>query len=217
MKSARTIAAILFFLFLAQAALFARGQEAIDLSYADKLIEARKYNEAMAYLKEYMVRYPKYWEEAQKRVSRIIKKREAYNTISEELIKLLQTDPGNEKRKIALIKQLQDIEANPNLSQEEFLRRIEATAVFKVNQAAFEDIFKRGREYIDKREYVQASKTYAEGYSLYKENFDSAGTDSLIVGTVNLSLAEIRRVLADFESLDRRGSRAPPRRSRSRS
>lgn len=201
MKRARAIAIIAILLSLGQAALYARGQEAIDLSYADKLIESRKYNEAMAYLKEYMVRYPKYWEEAQKRVSRIIKKREAYNSISEELIKLLQSDPGNEKRKIELIRQLQDIEANPNESQEDFLRRIEATAVFKVNQAAYEDIFKRGRALIDSGEYVKATKAYAEGYVLYKEGFDAAGPDSLVVGTVNKGLADIDRSLAEFESV----------------
>jgi hypothetical protein len=201
MKKARLIAFIAILLSLGQAALYARGQEAIDLSYADKLIDERKYNEAMTYLKEYMVRYPKYWEEAQKRVGRIIKKREAYNSISAELIKLLQTDPGNEKRKIELIRQLQDIEANPNESQEEFLRRIEATAVFKVNQAAYDDIFKRGRALIDSGDYVKATKAYAEGYVLYKEGFDSAGSGSLVVGTVNQGLADIDRCLADFEAV----------------
>lgn len=195
------VIAIVFFLLSVAPTANAGGKQEDSLSKADRLIAERKYNEAILVLTAFIRKEPSRFDDAQRRLQKIVHLRDNYNSLAEELLNVLVNDPTNDERKLAMIRQLERLEAAPNRAAREFILRTKETALFTYNRAQFEKIMADGRSLIDKKEYVQAAKRYTDGFSLYRDEFYQAGYGDLVVSRVDAGLKTISTDLNHFNTL----------------
>ncbi|MFQ3547835.1 MAG: hypothetical protein SNJ56_05805 [Termitinemataceae bacterium] len=203
---AARLIAVFFLLFAAlyvssPGMVYAKGQQDDPLATADNLIAERKYNEAILVLTQFIKSNPERFDDAQKRLQRIVRLREEYNKIADDLLTILVTDPTNDERKLAMIRQLESLEAAPNRAAREFILKTKETALFTYNRAQFEKIMAEGKALIDKGDYIAAARRYASGFSLYREEFYQAGYGELIENRVNQGLADIEGAISAMADL----------------
>jgi hypothetical protein len=181
----------------------ARGQAAVDLSVADKLIQDKKYVEANRYLVEFSRKYPDYIEEVQKRLRTIVKIQDQYSKVGAELVSVLKNSPDDAERIRNLTKKLQELDPYNTLDRQNggFLKQTEVTASFKYYEKRYNEIFAQGSVLIEKGQYAQASRVYEEGFTIYKDEFDAGPVGELVKSQVNSSLGQARSIVADFESI----------------
>ncbi len=180
---------------LIPAMIVAGGNPEVGLPKVDRLIKERNYNAAILELAQYMTENPKDFDGAQQRVRRIMNMRENYNDEAHSLLETLVQEPLNDQKKLDKIANLETLEKNPNEATQEFITETKAAAQFTYYRAKFDDIMTRGNRLIDEGRYVEAARTFTEGYSFYKNEFDEA-SDPNLVATVNSRLGAIMNALS---------------------
>ena len=191
---------ICLFLLLASA-LHAGGRKEESLKKADDLIARRLYNEAILELTSLVRREPRFFDDAQRRLQRIVRLREEYNQTAAELLDVLVNDPTNDERKLAMIRRLEELDAAPNRSAREFLIKTKETAQFTYNRAVFEKIMAEGRALIDAGSYAEAARKYTEGFVLYRDEFYAAGYEEAVIARVENHLATVDQENVRFAAL----------------
>lgn len=186
----------------------AGGRKEDALSKADNLIAERRYNEAIATLTAFIKREPNRFDDAQKRLQRIVRLRDEYNSLAAELLNVLVNDPTNDERKLAMIRRLEELEAAPNRAAREFILRTKETAQFTFYRAQFERIMAEGRALIDRGDYAAALRRYSDGFVLYRDEFYQAGYGDLVVSRVDAGLRSIAADLDRFAALQTRVAQA---------
>ncbi|MDR1212205.1 MAG: hypothetical protein LBK40_08260, partial [Spirochaetaceae bacterium] len=181
--------------------LFARGGQDAALASADRLIEQRRYDEAIQELTAYIESHPENFVKVQERLQVIIKYRDNYNNLAEELLYVLEHDPGNLDELLRISDALRNIEINPNPMVQNFIDRTREVALFTYNRNELERILIDGRTLIDTGRYTEALARYSGGLSLYRAEFYAAGYGSIIVNMVDNNVAEIERVIGRFNEL----------------
>lgn len=172
---------VILLLCVATAPVLAMGGREEQLPYVDRLIADQRYDEAIIYLKNYIQENPEMFDAAQSRIQRIIKIRAAYNKSAATLIDVLQNDPTNQERKLALIRELESYERTPNAAIREFVAKTKELALFTFNRAKFEDIMIKAQTLIDGRLFTDAAFLYETGFSLYKPEFEESEYDPALV------------------------------------
>jgi tetratricopeptide (TPR) repeat protein len=188
--------------FLLASAVFVYGGGSRDeaLSRADTLIENRQYDEAIRVLSSYMKTKPEKFKEAQERLQQIIRIREQYNAIADELLDVLRDNPGDNERILELTEALNAIEPSSNPSAEKFLEQVQALAVFNRNRARLEEIFAAGRALLEAGDYSGAMAAYAGGLDIYQEEFFAAGYGEETERLAREGLESISRDTSDFSA-----------------
>jgi len=197
----RTALVILLLLLCAAAAWGAGGRED-PLRYADRLIAEQQYDEAMVYLADFMKQYPDRFDAAQARIRRITQIRASYNKSAAALIDVLQNDPTNQEKKLAMIRELEALERAPNPAVQDFVAKTKDLALFTYNKAKFEEILAEGRSLIDAGRYVEAASRYETGFELYRPEFLEAGLSEAFVTEAFDSVDSVSRVIASLAPLD---------------
>lgn len=200
MPRAATLCAFVVLLSTFAANAYAGGRKEDLLSKADQLIASRRYNEAIVELTSFIKRNPQRFDEAQRRLQRIVRLRESYNKTADELLDVMVNDPLNDERKLTLIRRLEELEAAPNRAAREFISRTKETALFTFNRSRFEQIMSEGRALIDRNQFAAAARKYTEGFVLYKEEFDASNYGPLVLSRVEEGLRTINGNVASFSS-----------------
>ncbi|MFA6505512.1 MAG: hypothetical protein WCT14_05400 [Treponemataceae bacterium] len=193
--------AIIFFLLMIASTVYAGGRREDTLSKVDQLIASRLYNEAIVELTAFIKQNPDRFDDAQRRLQRIVRLRDSYNLTASELLKVLVDEPGNNEKKLTLIRRLEELEAAPNRAAREFISKTKATALFTFNASQFDRIMKEGRALIDQGSFAMATRKYSEGFVLYKEEFDTSSYGPLVVSRVDDNLRAINERVTRFGSL----------------
>lgn len=193
--------AVLIFLAVIAAPVHAGGSQEDPLAKADRLISQRLYNEAITALTAFIKQNPNRFDDAQKRLQRIVRLREEYNKTAAALIKTIIDEPTNVEKKLLLIRQLEELEAAPNRAAREFISKTKDLALFTYNNAQFRLIMEQGRALIDAGSYHAAARKYTEGFVLYKEEFDQGGFGDLIVSRVESGLRTIDDQVTAFSPM----------------
>ncbi len=203
MKRFNGAVAIAILLLLAPpAALHARGEAAMDLSYADKLISEKRYEEAQNFLVETMKKHPDHWEEGQSRLLRIDRIMAQYNKVLEQLIAEYRRDKPDEARKLALQKELNRLNPNPSAEQKRVLEQLYETTAFLAYSGEMEAIFTRAGTLLAGGDYLGAARQYQGIFVLYKDEFDAAPPGGpLIKERVDAGLAGIAQAIDAYAVL----------------
>ncbi len=202
------LCAIALFLLATASTAYAGGRKEDSLSKVDQLIAARLYNEAIVELTAFIKKSPERFDDAQRRLQRIVRLREVYNQTAEELLDVLVNKPLEDELKLSLIRRLEELEAAPNRAAREFISRTKETALFTYNRSQFERIMGEARRLIDQGDYSAAAKKYTEGFVLYKEEFNASGYGPLVLSRVDNGLKAINDGVARFgPAADRLASR----------
>jgi hypothetical protein len=195
----RFLAAVLFL--LAAASLHAGGTKDIVLARADELIENKEYDQAIQALTEYVKDNPDKFSDAQKRLQKIVRLREQYNTIADELLDTLVNDPDNNEKILSLSVQLTTIELASNPATRHFLEQVRTLAVFNSNRNRLEEILEQGRGLLAQGDYRGALNVYASGLDIYQEEFFASGFGEEAEAVVIKGFEDITQAVTDFSAL----------------
>jgi hypothetical protein len=178
----------------------ALGQRLDPIVPAEKLIKEQKYNEAVAYLSDFIRKYPERFDEAQALIRTVIQNREAYNKVADELLKAITQDPENKELQVELTLRLEALDPYPNQATQEFVYKTKLASLFFVNKTLFDRIMDEGRAFLDQKQYALAARKYEEGFILYRKEFEQAGYDAMTVSSVYALVDVVKLRIAGFES-----------------
>jgi hypothetical protein len=190
------LAALVFF--AAAVPLEGRGTRDAVLQEADSLIENKRYDDAIQTLTEYIKNNPDKFDDAQKRLQRIVKLREHYNTFADELLDVLANDPDNNEKIVDLTDKLTGIEPASNLSARRFLNQIRALAAFNLNRKYLDDIMEQGRALLDRGNYGGALRMYASGLDIYRADFFDSGFGEEVEQAARTGIDTLERAVNEF-------------------
>ncbi len=189
--------------FLIPACFYAqKSQEKDDLSLfeIDRLIRKTEYDEALRQINIYIEKNPEKFDSAQSRVKRIMHARNQYSILAEKLIKLIQTDPGNNKEIYEITAQLEKFERHPSDQNLQFIADLKKSAEFNYFRAQFLEIQTETAELSGRGEYIAAVEKAKSGFWLYKDNFYEQWEDNPeVTGPVDKTLADLDTYLNEFE------------------
>ena len=143
-----------------------KSQEKDDLSLfeIDRLIRRTEYDEALRQLNIYIEKNPEKFDNAQSRIKRIMHARNQYSILAERLIKLIQTDPGNNKEIYEITAQLEKFEKHPSDQNLQFIADLKKSAEFNYFRALFLEIQNETAARSQAGEYVAAVEKAKEGF-----------------------------------------------------
>ncbi len=190
--------AVLFF--LSATCVFAQEKDDMSLFEIDRLIRRTEYDEALKQLNIYIEKNPEKFDNAQTRIKRIMHARNQYSILAERLIKLIQTDPGNNKEIYEITAQLEKFERHPSDQNLQFIADLKKSAEFNYFRALFMEIQNSTAELSGKGEYVAAIEKAKEGFWLYKDDFyEQLENNPEITGEVDKILAFLDSKIAEYE------------------
>ena len=191
----------IFFLIAAAASLSAAGAQDTVLIQADQLIESKQYDEAVRILSDYIKTNPDKFTEAQKRLQHIVKIREQFNVIADQLLDVLVDDPSNSVRILDLSNQLVALGSASDSSTQDFLNQVRELAVFTINRNRLEQILVQARSLLDQNDFAGAMAVYAGGLDIYQADFFASGYGADAEQTARDGLAAINNSAGGFSSL----------------
>lgn len=172
-----------------------------ELVTIDILIDQTDYNNALHELDKYIQTHPDYFDEAQKRVEKILLARRLYADKAEELVLVIQNDPGNNERILEIIRELEALEKNPTATQLAFVRDARRAATFNLFRRQFVEINNQADQYYAQGNYVAAVDTYHSGFHMYRDDFffDYNGREEATIAAE--ALAKIEDSLPRYRAL----------------
>ncbi|MBP5519297.1 MAG: hypothetical protein J6X84_01780 [Treponema sp.] len=198
MKGKIFLCAVLFLVFAP--VLSAQETKDLSLSEIDLLIKRTEYDEALKQLNVFIEKNPEKFDSAQIRIKKIMNARNQYSILAERLIKLIQTDPGNNKEIYEITAQLEKFERHPSDQNLRFIADLKKSAEFNYFRAVFLEIQNETAKKAQSGDYVGAVEKTKEGFWLYRDNFyEQWEQNPEITGAVNKTLSELDRLIAEFE------------------
>lgn len=164
----------------------------------DSLIENKDYSNALILLENHITANPKDFDNAQKRISKIMQAREDYSNIAQELIDVLNTDPTNDKKQLDIISILESLEKNPNSKTTLFIQHAKSAAQFSYFKSQYDKIMAEGKKLFEQKEYFLAAKKFETGLELYQKEFFEQNYNNDITNTVKNGLKQIAEVLNNY-------------------
>ena len=172
----------------------------MSLFEIDRLIRLTEYDEALRQLNIYIEKNPEKFDSAQSRIKRIMHARNQYSILAERLIKLIQTDPGNNKEIYEITAQLEKFEKHPSDQNLQFIADLKKSAEFNYFRALFMEIQNETAAKSKAGDYIGAVEKAKEGFWLYRDNFyEQWESQPEITGAVNKTLADLDLRLQEFE------------------
>ncbi|MDR1278733.1 MAG: hypothetical protein LBK02_08275 [Treponema sp.] len=195
--------AVCWCLAAAAPSLYGSGNQDADLSRADQLISEKQYDEAIRILTVYISAYPENFDQAQRRIRRIIKIRGDFNTIADELLNTVIYEPDNVEKMLSLISLLEALDSPQNPTVQSFIRRTQDLAQFSFNRNRLAQILDEGRALVAAGEYQNALLTYARGMDIYQDDFFSAGYGEIVENRVRQEIGNINGGIESFSAITR--------------
>jgi hypothetical protein len=193
--------ALCWLLTVIAASLFAGGRQDQNISRADELIRAKRYDEAILLLTEHVKKNPENFAAAEKRIQQIVKIRNEYNMTADELLDTVISDPENTEKILALTRRLEALEDASNPQVQIFVTRTRDIALFRFNEARLRRILVEGRELIDRGSWKEALAVYASGMDIYRDDFFAGGYGEQIENRVNQGIRDVGTVVESFPGL----------------
>jgi len=131
---------ISIFLVILAVQVYPGGRQEDQLDTAEKLIEEKRYNEAIKLITDVIKTNPKLLDHGERLLKKIRDARSNYNQVFNELTVLLQQDDIDEEAAYTLLQELKELDKNPNEASMKAVAEATAGIVFKVNDRQFRKI-----------------------------------------------------------------------------
>ncbi len=190
---------LLIFSFSAGGAVWAGGSQEDSLTAARTLIESKEYNEALLILIEVLKKHPERMDDVQILLTEIRKDKEYYNDKYEELLNVYGGDEV--EAAYPIIKELEDLDPNPNEATRISLVLARETAGFVFNNKRWVGIMETASGQIAGGEYAAAVQTYETGFDLSRDIFNDGGYGNIVVNDVFSRADEMSSLSEEFISL----------------
>ncbi len=183
--------------------LAANGVQENRLAKAKELIAQQNYNDAILLLTTMVREEPDRQDEAQELISQIVHLRNQYNVDYESLINLLYTQK-DETSALKVIKQLEELDKNPNKQTQQEIAQAKRTARLIASNKRYRDIMARALALLNRNEYGAAVQVYLEGSDLAKDMFLESGYGTLVVNQVNRAWDDLKTASGLFVQAETR-------------
>ena len=196
------------------AAIFATplSQKRKTLEQVDALIEQKKINDALVLLQQYMDENPDDFDQAQKRINKILKIRQNYADIAKELFRVLEYEPENNEKQLNIIAELENMEKNPNEATKKFIKQAKSAAQFTYYRTLYNKIMAEGSKQKEQKKYQESINTFYSGMYLYQNEFFESEYEQSVTqkiqkeindlsSLVTLSIAQLHDVQDSFNEL----------------
>ncbi len=157
----------------------------------------KQYNDALSKLTEIARLHPEMMDEVEKRIGEVRGILDNYNSRYSELIKVL-FEQHNVEKALQIIKELEDLNPHPNISTLESLTRAKRGAEVVYNLNRFEEIMNKGLKELKDGLYFDAMKTYIQGFTLHREEFQKSSYGNVVKNSVENALSGLRKAVDDF-------------------
>jgi thioredoxin-like negative regulator of GroEL len=200
-KNARFLFVCALSLFSAVTPLFAGAKADPLLRQADDLVKAKKYNEALRLLTEFVREDDIRFDAAQKRIRKILKQFGNYEELVHKLMDTIEKTPDDFDAIVAIADQLRESNAAHDENTRRFVGRVQEFARFTVNRRIIEDILREGRALIDAGDYIGAIRKYQSGFAIYEVELWESSFWPRFEQNVEASLAGINEAIGRSSSL----------------
>ncbi len=187
-----------------QVCLYAGGQKENRLPEAQKLIDEKKYNDAILLLADIMRTNPNQFTEAEKMIKEIRTARTEYNDLYAKLIPVLNPPKGesiDEEKAYGLIRAMEALDKTPNKAAVAAFAQARNTIVFAVTNRKFENILDECTVLLKNGKYLEAIDKYLSGFILHREFFVTKDYGNIILDQIDSDIAEIKSYTVQFKSL----------------
>ena len=187
-----------------QVCLYAGGQKENRLPEAQKLIDEKKYNDAILILTDIMRTNPDQFTEAEKMIKEIRTARTEYNDLYAKLIPVLNPPKGeaiDEEKAYGLIRAMEALDKTPNKAAVAAFAQARNTIVFAVTNRKFENILDECTVLLRDGKYLEAIDKYLSGFVLHREFFVTKDYGNIILNQIDSDIAEIQSYTSQFKSL----------------
>lgn len=161
------------------------------LKEIDALIEMREYNLALSLITKYMRENPKKFDEAEKRVQEIFSARKQYSRKADDFIEVLLDEPENDKKKLDMIKDLEETEKNPGKAEKEFVAEAKKAAQFAYFRSQYARMQRESRAFMDDGKYGSAANVFEKGFDIYRNEFFANDENGDISETLSALLKKV--------------------------
>ncbi len=170
---------IIIFLFISFGLYASGSSEESVFDEAEALIEARDYNSALSLLAGLLKTDPDKMDRVQSLLDRIRLAKENYNNRYGDLIETYSGD--DVQAAYPIIKELEELDTNPNEATRMSLVIARETAGFIFNNRRWLEIMETAAKQLEQEEFNAAIETYMSGFTLSRDIFKDAGYDPVIV------------------------------------
>jgi hypothetical protein len=145
--------------------------EDLSLREIDALIKQTDYDNALEALSSYMKKFPDDLDAAQRRVDSIMNARAYYTRLANDLLDVMEKEPENAEKKLAIIKELESLEKHPTQEHLAFIKQAKSAAEFTYYRAQFRRILEEGAKNARGQKYADAIAVIQSGYYMYRDEF----------------------------------------------
>jgi tetratricopeptide (TPR) repeat protein len=167
------------------------------LAEVERLIDARKYNEAILRLAEIAKDNPDLFDAAEQLMNRIRKARSQYNAMFEEMVRTLFEEKDIEKA-LKLIAELQRLDPYPNPAMAKALELASHGRNLAVNLKKFTEIMDAAALLLRAGRYADANAKYLETFALGRQAFDEVDYGNIIKNSVFVSLDSVHKAVDEL-------------------
>gem|GEM_PF-1068981 len=204
---ARTIFLALILCLTAAVSVQARGRAEREsrqrLAEVQRLIQEKRYNEAVSLLSEVVREDPDRFDAAEQLMEQIRTRRAEIDQSFAELNEAIRENES--ERIVALIDEVEKLNPYPSESEADLLEMLRAAGIERIYFVnLFQQLMARARARIQAGVYRQAVLTYmeffGENFRIVRENFDEEEYGNILKNSVNNAVAELQQAIADYEA-----------------
>jgi len=203
----RIILLALFICLVAAVSVQARGRAEQEsrrrLAEVEKLIDEKRYNEAVRLLSEVVQEDPDRFDAAERLMERIRVRR---TEIDQSFAELNAAIRENEQEKIVvLIDKLEDLNPYPSESEAKLLDMLRAAGIERIYFVnLFRQLMARAKAQIQAGEYRRAVSTYLEyfqeDFQIVKKNFDEEEYGNILKNSVDVALNNLQGAIRAYDA-----------------
>jgi hypothetical protein len=171
------------------------------LAEVERLIEEKRYNDAVRLLSQVVQEDPDRFDAAEELMEQI---RTHRAEIDQGFADLNQAIRDGEPEPVVMnrVDRLEELNPYPSVSEKELLDRLLATGIKIIAlQKVFEDLMARARAQIEAGEFRQAVSTYLGGFEIAREDFDDAGHGNIVINSVYTALDNLKQAIQAYDTL----------------
>ena len=203
----RTILLVLILCLVAAVGVQARGRAEREsrqrLAEVQRLIQEKRYNEAVRLLSEVVREDPDRFDAAEQLMEQIRTRRAEIDQSFAELNEAIRQN--DQENIVVLINKVEDLNPYPNESEAELLEMLRAAGVERIYFVnLFRKLMARAKARIQAGVYRQAVSTYLEyfqeGFQIVRENFDEEEYGNILKNSVNTAVEDLQQAIADYDA-----------------
>ncbi len=169
------------------------------LAEVERLIEARRYNDAILRLTVIVKENPDLFDAAEQLMSRIRQAKGEYNAKFEEMVRTL-FEEKNITRGLELIDELEQLDPYPNPAMAKALELARFGRELVVNLKKFTEIMDAAAALLRQDRFVEADAKYLEALALGRSGFDAADYGNIVKDSVYASLDSVLAAVGELPS-----------------